>query len=221
VGSKTATIPIVFVIGDDPVKVGLVASFSRPGSNITGISAVNSELSAKRVGLLHELVPNASTIAVLVNSNNANSELEITQRAALSLGLRLVQLDVSDEDSLGLAFEKLAQFGAGALAVNADPFFNTIRDQIIALAASKAIPAIYFERAFASLGGLISYGSSLPNAYRQAGTYTGRILRGEKAAELPVVQPTNFEMVLNLKTAKALGIELPPTLLARADEVIE
>ena len=219
----TATIPIVFMIGDDPVKIGLVSSFARPGGNVTGVSVIDTEVKSKRMGLVHELAPSASTVAVLINSHNPNAiaESENAQRAALALGLRLLASEVGSERDFDAVFEKLAQAGAGALIVNADAFFSTHRDRIIALAAAHTIPAIYYDRSFASVGGLMSYGSSLPDAYRQVGNYTGRILKGDKPADLPVVQPTKFEMVINLNTAKAIGLTVPPTLLTRADEVIE
>ena len=219
----TATIPIVFTTAADPVNDGLVASLNRPGGNLTGVSLFASVLEAKRLGLLRELVPTAATIAVLLNPNNliAKTQLKDLQEAARSLGLQLDVLNASTESNIDTAFEALVQKRAVALTVAADPFFNSRRQQIVALAARHALSAIYEWREFAVAGGLMSYGTSLAGVYRQVGIYAGRILKGEKPSELPVLQPTTFELVINLKTAQSLGLTMPPGLLAIADEVID
>ena len=219
--ATTTTIPIVFVSGVD--TTGLVMSLNRPGSNATGVYIFQQVLEGKRLGLLHGLVPTAALIAVLLNPTNANFQTQLrgVQDAARDLGQQVSILSASNERDLDVAFASVNQSRAGALLVGSDPFFNNERDQVVALATRFAIPAIYEGREFAMAGGLASYGTSLADAYRQAGIYAGRILRGEKPADLPVVQPTKFEFVINLKTAKTLGLDVPPALSASADEIIE
>jgi putative ABC transport system substrate-binding protein len=219
----TSTIPIVFSIGEDPVAIGIVDSLNRPGGNLTGVYQFTAGLEAKRLGLLHEMVPRVTTIAVLVHPNYSASETQLrdVQEAGHRLGVQLVVLRANVESDFDAAFTTLVQHGAGALLVCAAPFFNTRRQQLIVLAARHGVPAIYEWRDFAVAGGLMSYGTILADAYRQVGVYAGRILKGAEPADLPVVQVTKFEFVINLSTAKALGIEVPPTLSARADEVIE
>ena len=221
--ATTTTIPIVFVSGIDPVTSGLVVNLNRPGGNATGVYIFQQVLEGKRLGLLHGLVPTAALIAVLLNPTNANFQTQLrgVQDAARDLGQQVSILSASNERDLDVAFASVAQSRAGALLVGSDPFFDNERDQVVALATRFAIPAIYEGREFAMAGGLASYGTSLADAYRQAGIYAGRILRGEKPADLPVVQPTKFEFVINLKTAKTLGLDVPPALSASADEIIE
>ena len=219
----TATIPIVFSVGADPVEVGLVSSLSHPGGNVTGVYQFTAGLESKRLGLLHEMVPKARVVGTLINPNYAaaESQLRDVQDSAAHLGLRLVVVRANTESEFAAAFSTVVTQRAGAILVCASPFFNSRRQQLIVLASSHALPAIFEWRDFAVAGGLMSYGTSLNNAYRQAGIYAGRILKGEKASDLPVVQSTKFEFVINLSTAKALHIEVPPTLSARADEIIE
>jgi putative tryptophan/tyrosine transport system substrate-binding protein len=221
--AATTTIPIVFVTGVDPVTSGLVMSLNRPGSNATGVYIFQQVLEGKRLGLLRELVPSAASIPVLLNPTNANFQTQLrgVQDAARALGQQVSILSASTAREIDVAFATVAQSGARALLVGSDPFFSSERDQVIALAARHAIPAIYEGREFAAAGGLVSYGTSLADAYRQAALYAGRILKGEKPADLPIVQPTKFEFVLNLKTTKALGLDVSPGLSASADEIIE
>ena len=219
--TATATIPIVFTLGSDPVKFGIVASLNRPGGNITGVSLLAYLLDAKRVELLHELVPSAAVFTVLLNPKNEQAEAQLRdfQAATRALGLGEVALEASTEQEIGTAFARLDR--GGALVVSADAFFLSERDQIVALAAHHSVPSIYEWHEFANAGGLMSYGVSLTDAYRQAALYAARILKGENPTDLPVLQPTKFELVINFKTAKALAITVPPQLLARADELIE
>jgi putative ABC transport system substrate-binding protein len=221
--AATSNIPIVFVSAADPVRTGLVASLNRPGGNVTGVSLLASALDAKKLGLLRELAPKASTIGVLINPDypSANSQREETQQAAARLGLRLLMLSARADGEIDFAFASAAKQGADALLVATDPFLLSRRERLVALAARYAVPAIYAQREVVSGGGLISYGPHFWDGYRQAGAYVGRVLKGEKPADLPVLQPTKFELVINLKTAKALGLEVPDRLLALADEVIE
>ena len=219
----TSTIPIVFRGGSDPVGEGLVASLARPGGNLTGVFLIAGELTAKRLELLSELVPKARVIALLVNPNNSTAERIIrdVQEAARTKGLQLHVLKASSESEIDTAFASLVQRHAGALVVGADPFLSSRREQLVALASRHAVPSIYAWREFAAAGGLISYGASLTAAHRVMGVYTGKILKGAKPADLPVQQLTIFELVVNLKTAKALGLTIPQSVLARADEVIQ
>jgi putative ABC transport system substrate-binding protein len=221
--SATSTIPIVFTAVNDPVAVGLVASLARPGGNVTGFSGMGIELMPKRLELLSELVPQADVIALLVNPNDANAERMIrdVQEASRVKGLQLHILKADSEGEIEAAFVSLVQLHAGGLLVAPDAFFLSRRDQLVALASRQAVPAIYLWREFAAAGGLISYGASFTAIYRQVGIYVGKILKGAKPADLPVQQPTTFELVVNLQTAKALGLTVPPSILSRADEVIE
>jgi putative tryptophan/tyrosine transport system substrate-binding protein len=221
--SATSTIPIVFRGGDDPVRDGLVASLARPGGNLTG-SALADDLTAKRLELLSELVPQARVIALLVNPNNAayaERTIRDVQEGARAKGVQLHILKAGTESEIDTAFATLVEMHAGALVVGADPFISSRRDQLVALAARHAVPASYAWREFAASGGLISYGPSLTSAFRLVGTYAGKVLKGAKPADLPVQQPTKFELVINLKTATALGLTVPQSFLMRADEVIE
>jgi putative ABC transport system substrate-binding protein len=220
--AATSTIPIVFAIGGDPVKFGLVPNLNRPSGNITGVTLFTSMLGAKLLEMLHELVPDASVLAMLVNPNNPNVETEFgdLQAAASSIEQMFIVLKASTTVELETAFASLAQQRGVALLVSADPFFNSQQPQLVALAARHSIPAIYELHGFARAGGLASYGSSVTEAYRRVGVYTGQILKGAKAADLPVMQPTHFELVINLMTAKTLGLDIPARLLAIADQLI-
>jgi putative ABC transport system substrate-binding protein len=221
--AATTTVPIVFAGGRDPVRDGLVGSLSRPGGNITGVHFFFSELGAKRLDLLRQIAPTATTIAVLVNPNHGDTEAERADVLATgrAIGQQLFVLDVNSDQDIEAAFATVVQRGAGALYVGTGAFTNSHRERLVALAARHALPASYSQREAVVAGGLVSYGPSITDAYRQTGIYAGRILKGEKPADLPVMRSTRFELVLNLKTAKALGVEIPPTLLALADEVIE
>jgi len=217
------TTPVVFATGYDPVSDGLVTSLNRPAGNFTGVVFITSMLGSKRLELLRQLVPKAMTIALLMRPNSTETEAERSdvQNAAQALGQRLVIVEVTSEREIEAAFATFAQRGVGGLYVGVGPFLTSNREQIVSLAARHAIPAIYPLREFVSVGGTMSYGASISDAYRQAGIYAGRVLKGEKPADLPVMQSTKFELVLNLKTAKALGLAVPDRLLALADEVIE
>jgi putative tryptophan/tyrosine transport system substrate-binding protein len=221
--SATATIPIVFTLSSDPIKLGLVASVNRPGGNVTGFWAYTSLLGTKRLELMQQLLPANTSITVLINPDNRNADIDTPelQDAARTLGQSISFVKARSEAEIDAVFATLGERRAAALLVNTDPFFLARRSQFVSLAARHWVPAIYAQREFVTAGGLISYGASLADGYRQVGIYAGRILKGERAADLPVVQPTKFEMAINLKTAKALGLDVPPTLLARADEVIE
>jgi putative ABC transport system substrate-binding protein len=221
--ATTSTTPIVFASGGDPVQAGLVDSLNRPTGNLTGVSLFNVALEGKRVGLLLELIPAASTIAVLENPNNPRADFDTTevQMAVRALGKQILIAKAADERELDVAFGTLVHRGAGALLIPAEPLFISRREQLVRLAARYAIPAIYEIREFAAAGGLMSYGINAAEAYRLVGLYTGRVLKGVKPADLPIQQPTKFELVVNLKTAKALGLTVPDKLLALADEVIE
>jgi putative ABC transport system substrate-binding protein len=221
--NAASKIPIVFMVGTDPVASGLVASLARPGGNLTGTTFMATELMPKRLELLSELVPQTGVIGLLVNPNNASTEPQIrdVQEAAGTRGVRLRIMKASTESEIDAAFATLDQLRAEALLVGTDPFFFNQRQQLLALASRHAVPAIYEFRDFVADGGLISYGPSLAGAWRQVGNYAGKILKGAKPADLPVQQPTTFELVVNLNTAKALGLTVPPSILARADEVIE
>jgi putative tryptophan/tyrosine transport system substrate-binding protein len=221
--AATAKIPAVFNIGEDPVRAGLIASLSRPGGNITGVTSLLGALGAKQLGLLRDVVPKAAAIAMLVNPNDtwANSQITNTQAAARAAGQELIVFRASTKDDIDAAFATLVQQRAGALLVSASPLFVTQADYLIALVAGHVLPAIYFRREMAAAGGLMSYGSSTAELYGQMGVYAGKILNGAKPADLPVLQPTKFELVINLKTAKTLGVKISDNLLSLADEVIE
>ena len=221
--AATTAVPIIFAYGGDPVKDGFVASLNRPGGNVTGAVFIQGVLGAKRLEQLRQIVPKATTIAVLINPNSAEAEAERSdvQAAAQALGQPLIILDVSSDRDIDAAFATFVQRGAGALLVGTGAFTYSHRERLVALAARHALPASYGLREFADAGGLMSYAASITDAYRQAGIYTGRILKGEKPADLPVMQSTKFEFVINLKTAKTLGLDVPQSLLVAADEVIE
>jgi putative ABC transport system substrate-binding protein len=221
--AATNTIPIVFSVGSDPVKLGLVDSLNQPGANITGVNYFTQDLGPKRLGLLRELMPAGADVVVLVNPKSpiADSAVKDLQVAASTVGQQFSVLHASNNQEIYGAFSAMAQRHSPALVIVTDPLFTSRRVQLVTLAIRYAIPAIYTSREFTEVGGLMSYGTDLPNIYRQVGVYTGRILKGAKPSDLPVMQPTKFEFVINLATAKALGLDVPPTLLARADEVIE
>ena len=222
--AATTAIPIVFETASDPVRLGLVASLSRPGGNVTGVTQSNIEVSPKRLELLHELLPEAKVLAMLVNPANpalVETESRDVLSAAHTLGLELHLINASTQEELAKAFAQLIRLGAGGIVISSDPFFTSRSEQLAALMAKHAVPAIYKGREFAAAGGLLSYGADVANTYHLAGTYVGRILKGEKPADMPVQQPTKIELYINMKTAKALGITLPLSLLGRADEVIE
>jgi putative ABC transport system substrate-binding protein len=221
--AATSTIPIVFIVGGDPVKFGLVASLNRPGGNVTGVSMLSGPLTAKRLELLRELGSKAGTVACLLNPKNPEAESQLTdiRIAARTFGQEILILNASTDDELETAFATLVRERSVGLLVGNDAFFVLRRERLVALAARYVVPAVYFLREFAAAGGLMTYGDSLTDAYRRVGDYVGRVLKGTKPADLPVQQSTKVELVINLKAAKALGLEIPPTLLARADEVIE
>jgi len=221
--AATEVIPIVFETAGDPITLGLVASLNRPGGNVTGVTQLNSELVPKRLGLLHDLIPTAKVIGLLVNPKDVRTETQSRdmQEAAHVLGLQIHVLKASTDREVDAAFADLVKSRAGALIVGTGEFFNTRREQLAALAARHRVPVIYQYRLFVPAGGLMSYGASLTDAYRLAGNYTGRILKGDKPTDLPVARPTKFELIINLKTANALGLTIPPGVLAIADEVIE
>ena len=221
--SATATIPIVFVIGGDPIKTGLTASLNRPNTNATGVSFITAELGGKRVDLISQLVPNAATIALFVNPNMSETDnhIQSVRMGADTLHRRLLVLRARTPAELAPSFDVITKEAAGALVVQNDPFFDSQRDRLIALAAQYAVPAIYHIREYPAAGGLMSYGASLLDTYRQMGTLTGRILKGDHPQDIPVLQPTRFELVINSKTARSLHLTIPPQMLAIADEVIE
>jgi ABC-type uncharacterized transport system substrate-binding protein len=221
--AATTSIPIVFANGSDPVKFGVVERLNRPGGNITGATFFNNALGPKRLQVLRDVAPKATVIALLVNPSNPNTEFDANEieSAARSFGVRILRVNAASEREFDRAFATMAEQGVGALIVNADAFFYARRDQLIELAARLAVPAIFELREYAAAGGLMSYGASIAEAYRKAGVYAGRILRGEAPGDLPIQQATRFELVINLKTARAFGLTIPPTMLALADEVIE
>ncbi|MFZ0838335.1 MAG: ABC transporter substrate-binding protein [Xanthobacteraceae bacterium] len=221
--SATATIPIVFSTGVDPVQAGLVASLNRPGGNVTGVNYMQTQLAAKQLGLLHELLPRATRFAVLVNQDNpiaTGTTIAELQKAASSIGVQVEVISASGNDEIEKAFSTISQMRFDGVLVSTSQLFSN-RSELAALSARYAVPAIYYDREFAEVGGLMSYGSSLADQYRETGIYTGRILNGEKPINMPVIQPIKFELVINLKTAKALNLDISPSLLARADEVLE
>jgi putative ABC transport system substrate-binding protein len=217
----TQRIPIVFLMGADPVEFGIVPNLARPGGNITGFTAFTDELAAKRLELLHDLLPNVSLLALLTNPTNITAELKVTEDAARRLGVQLLVVNAAGPDDFAAAFAKISEQRAAALSVSTDPLFTSYRDRIIALAARHAIPTAYYQREAVIEGGLASYGPDVPDGVRRVGVYTGRILKGEKPADLPIQRPTKIQLVINMKTAKALGLTIPLALFARADEVIE
>jgi putative tryptophan/tyrosine transport system substrate-binding protein len=221
--AATSTIPVVFVVGSDPVRIGLVASLARPGGNATGVNIFTAELAEKRFGLVNDAIPTATTFAVLTNPNfpPAMSNAKQSEDAGRRVGKEVVVFHASNESDIDSAFARMAAARPGALLVSADPFFNSRREQIVALAARYAFPAIYEWREFVEVGGLMSYGTDLVEAYRLQGAYAGRVLKGEKPADLPVVQLSKFQLIINLNTARVLGLAIPPGVLAIADEVIE
>ena len=221
--AATATIPIVFVSSSDPVRAGIETSINRPGSNVTGVSLLGSALEAKRLGLLNEIFPRTAPIGVLVNPSypDVDAQLRELRHAAGSINRQISISRASTENEIDTAFASIVQQGAGAILVTQDPFFGSQRQRLVASAERYKLPAIYCEREYAEIGGLASYGTNFADAFRQAGIYAGRILKGVSPADLPVMQPTKFELLINLKTAKVLGLDMPATVLARADEVIE
>jgi putative tryptophan/tyrosine transport system substrate-binding protein len=221
--AATSAIPIVFVTGDDPVRLGLVASLNRPGGNVTGITALTQSMEAKRLDILHQLVPKTAAIAMLVNRSNPSAALQLKEStdAARTLGRQLDILHVANTADIDSAFSILTQHGDGAVTIIADPFMNSHRDQLVALEARYKLPTLFYTRKQVAAGGLMSYGANFTEAFAQAGGYAPRILKGEKPDDLPILQPTKFEFIINLKTAKTLGFEIPPTLLALSDDVIE
>jgi putative ABC transport system substrate-binding protein len=221
--AATSTIPIVFVTGDDPIRRGLVASMNRPGGNVTGVTPLTQQMEAKRLNILHQLLPQGAVIAILVTRSNPSLALQLQEAedAAHALGRQLDVLEVANAADIDTAFATLAQHGDGAVVISADPFMNSHREQLVALTTRYKLPALFYSREFVAGGGLMSYGASLADSYAQAGGYAARILKGETPTDLPVLQASKFEFIINLKTAKALGLTFPPTLLALADEVIE